>query len=126
MNPHTERQALFSVVFSAVALLLAALVLFLAGCSTVTGARALAITATAADVSTTLSALNRGAVEVNPIYGQQNVQARVIAVNAILIAAVWYLVKDASPDTQRMVWNTIAVLRLGAATWNASQLKGAK
>jgi hypothetical protein len=90
------------------------------GCTTVTAARRAAIAATAADTATTIVGLNRGNVEVNPLYGSYPRPAKILIINAALTAAVWYLAKNTKYE--RQVWTWIAVFRCGAIVWNGKEL----
>ena len=89
-------------------------------CATVSGARRAAIVATAADTAITVAALNRGNIELNPLYGRRPQIAKVVAINAALTAVVWWLVKDTKYE--RAVWRFVAVARCGAIVWNGKEL----
>ena len=87
----------------------------------VTTWRAVAVASVGVDVATTLIAQRSGAREQNPVLGQQ--PQRIVAVNAAILGAVWWLSRDLPPDQQARFWKWVAALHLGAAVWNGSQLK---
>jgi hypothetical protein len=87
----------------------------------VTAWRTLAIASAGADVGTTLIGQRSGAREQNQLLGQQPQQ--IVAVNAVILSAVWWLSHDLPAEQQVRVWKWVAALHLGAALWNGSQLK---
>jgi predicted small secreted protein len=99
-------------------------VFLLSSCTTVSGARRIAIGATAADSAVTVLAVNRGAREVNPALGQRSGQ--ILAINAAILAAVWYLSRDLSQEQQLKLWRWMAVIRLGAVVWDGREMSGGR
>jgi len=87
----------------------------------VTTWRAVAVASVGVDVATTLIAQRSGAREQNPVLGQQ--PQRIIALNAAILGAVWWLSRDLPPEQQTRIWKWVAAFHLGAAVWNGSQLK---
>jgi len=86
----------------------------------VTTWRAVAVAGAGADVATTLFGQHSGAREQNPILGQQ--PQRILAVNAAILGAVWWLSRDLPPERQTRIWKWVAALHCGAALWNVSQI----
>jgi len=87
----------------------------------VTTWRTVAIASAGIDVATTLIAQRSGAQEQNPLLGQQ--PQRIVAVNAAILGAIWWLSRDLPPEQQARIWKWVAALHLGAAFWNGTQLK---
>jgi len=87
----------------------------------VTTWRAIAVASAAADLATTLIGQRSGAREQNPVLGQQ--PQRIVAVNLAILGAVWWFSRDLLPEQQARIWKWVAVVHLGAAMWNTSQLK---
>jgi hypothetical protein len=87
----------------------------------VTTWRAVAVASVGVDVATTLIAQRSGAREQNPVLGQQ--PQRIVAVNAAILGAIWWLSRDLPPEQQTRIWKWVAAFHLGAAVWNGSQLK---
>jgi hypothetical protein len=72
-------------------------------------------------MATTLIAQRSGAREQNPVLGQQ--PQGIVAVNAAILGAVWWLSRDLPLEQQTRLWKWVAALHCGAALWNGSQLK---
>ena len=87
----------------------------------VTTWRTVAVASVGLDVATTLIAQRSGAREQNALLGQQ--PQRIVAVNAAILGAIWWLSRDLPPDQQARIWKGVAALHLGAALWNGSQFK---
>jgi hypothetical protein len=83
--------------------------------------RAFAFGAVALDLATTFTGQRSGAEEQNPALGQQ--PQRIALVSAAVLAGIWLFSRDMEPRQQATIWKWVAVLHLGAASWNASQLK---
>jgi len=83
--------------------------------------RTVAVATAAIDVATTFIGQRSGAREQNPLLGQQ--PQRILAINAAILGAVWWLARDLPPEQQARIWKMIAALHLGAAFWNGAQLR---
>jgi hypothetical protein len=83
--------------------------------------RGFAVTATALDLGATLAGMRAGAQEQNPVLGQR--PARIVAVNAAILGAVWWFSRDLPPERQARIWKWVGALHLGAALWNWNQVK---
>ena len=99
------------------------LLLILVSCASTVPERKWAIGTAAADVAITVSATRHGATEISPLYGPHPSVTKLVAINTLLLGMVWLATKDMDVDSQRFVWRWIAVLRLGACAWNASQMR---
>ena len=66
------------------------------------------------DVVSTKIALNRGAVELNPIFGQS--WTRILGLNGLIIAAILYFSVDIEKESSPMVF--ASAVRCGAAAHN--------
>src|SRR3972149_3506435 len=64
--------------------------------------RTVAVVSAAADLATTFIGQRSGAREQNPLLGQQ--PQRIVAVNAVILGAVWWLSRDLPPEQQTRVW----------------------
>ena len=87
----------------------------------VTSWRTVAVASVGLDVATTLIAQRSGAREQNALLGQQ--PQRIVAINAAILGAVWWLSRDLPPEQQMRIWKMIAALHLGAAFWNGTQVR---
>ena len=83
--------------------------------------RVVAVASAGADMATSLIGQRSGAREQNPLLGQR--PQRIVAINAAILGAVWWLSRDLSPQQQARIWKWVAALHLGAAFWNGSQLR---
>jgi hypothetical protein len=100
--------------------------ILLTGCATTSSRWELAaLGATLADVGSTGSGLDKGLKEQNPAYGEQPSSGQMIALNAIVLAGVWYLTRNMEDAARQKVWRNVALVRLAATTWNFSQTGGA-
>src|SRR3972149_3777522 len=64
--------------------------------------RTVAVVSAAADLATTFIGQRSGAREQNPLLGQQ--PQRIVAGNAVILGAVWWLSRDLTPGQQRRIW----------------------
>jgi hypothetical protein len=83
-----------------------------------------AVGASLADIGSTGGATDQGMKEQNPIYGSNPSSGQMIALNAILLAGVWYLTRNMEDASRQKVWRNVAVIRMAAAGWNVSQSGG--
>jgi len=83
--------------------------------------RAVALATAGADLAITFIGQRSGGREQNALLGQQ--PQRIVAVNAAILGAIWWLSRDLPPDQQARIWKGVAALHLGAALWNGSQFK---
>ena len=83
--------------------------------------RTVAVATAAIDVATTFIGQRSGAREQNPLLGQQ--PQRILAINAAILGAVWWLARDLPPEQQTRIWKWVAAVHFGAALWNGSQVK---
>jgi len=90
--------------------------LLLAGCAS-TNWRAVAVGATALDTAVTINMINHGAREQNPFMASAP-PARIVAIEAAILAGIWLLSKDLEPEDQDTIWKWVAVLHLGAVAYN--------
>ena len=81
--------------------------------------------ASTADIITTHKALERGAVEQNPIFARRNGHAVRYTANAIASAGIWGVAAYAEHRGHRRVARVLlftgAAIRIGAAFWNNSR-----
>ncbi|HYU35278.1 MAG TPA: hypothetical protein VEW48_24255 [Thermoanaerobaculia bacterium] len=96
-----------------------------AGCAT-SGSRweMAAVGASLADLGSTGGAVEQGMKEQNPLYGSNPSSGQMIAINAVILAGVWYLTRNMEDDARQKVWRNVAVIRMAAAAWNLSQSGG--
>ena len=90
--------------------------LLLAGCAS-TNWRAVAVGTTALDTAVTINMINHGAREQNPFMASAP-PARIVAIEAAILAGIWLLSMDFEPEQQARVWKWVAALHLGATTYN--------
>lgn len=95
-----------------------AVIILLAGCAT-TNWRGVAVGATALDTASTVIALDRGATEQNPVLTSD--KRRIVAIEATILAVLWYASKDLEPKQQETLWKWVTALHLGAFAWNVAQ-----
>jgi hypothetical protein len=95
--------------------------LLLAGCTT-TQWRGAAVGATALDTAVTINMINHGAREQNPFMASAP-PARIVAIEAAILAGIWLLSMDLEPAQQVKLWRWVAALHLGAAAYNVTQGK---
>lgn len=84
--------------------------------------RIVAVSAVCADVALTTHAINRGAVERNPILGVRPTPAKLVAINAVVIAAIWVASRHMAETDKASLWKWTAILHAGFAAWNAQQV----
>lgn len=83
---------------------------------------ALSIAAHAADIATTQSALDRGCVEGNPLYGPSPDIGSVIAVKALVLGLQYAIYNSPNMGENTHVYGYIAAaITGGVAIWNSRQ-----
>jgi len=96
--------------------------LLLAGCAS-TNWRAVAVGTTALDTAVTVALVQSNEKqsyrEVNPILTSD--PKRIVAIQAAILAAVWWLSRDLPPEQQVKVWKWMAALHVGAVVYNLTE-----
>jgi hypothetical protein len=64
--------------------------------------------------------INHGAREQNPFMASAP-PARIVAIEAAILAGIWLLSRDLEPEQQAKVWKWVTALHLGAVAWNLTQ-----
>jgi hypothetical protein len=80
-----------------------------------------AVGASLADIASTGGAMEQGMKEQNPVYGDSPSSGQMLALNAVILAGVWYLTRNMEDEARQKVWRNVAVIRMAASAWNLSQ-----
>lgn len=80
-----------------------------------------AVGASLADIASTGGAMEQGMKEQNPAYGDSPSSGQMIALNAAILAGVWFLTRNMDDEARQKVWRNVAVIRMAASAWNLSQ-----
>jgi hypothetical protein len=101
-----------------------AVILLLAGCSStrrVTTWEKLAAGATAADIGSTVSGLQAGGVEGNPLWGQHPQTSVLLSANVTLHMLIHAAIADLPEREREMTWRVVFVVRAVCAAWNVAR-----